>query len=124
MYFKFPEEYHAIDAHNHIWGTDQTRMDQLLAAADALGIEKLCISVPLKDRVVPAEKFRSANDAIIHAMQYSSRFMGFCFVDAAADMPLHEDRFGIAFQCFQKIPRSTGVRFPVHGVRIEKFPGV
>ena len=39
-------------------------------------------------------------------------------------MPLHEDRFGIAFQCFQKIPRCTGVRFPVHGVRIEKFPGV
>lgn len=84
MYFKFPEEYHTIDAHNHIWGTDQTRMDQLLAAADALGIEKLCISVPIKDRVVEVEKFRNANDAIIQAMQYSDRFLGFCFVDAAA----------------------------------------
>jgi hypothetical protein len=47
MYFKFPEEYHTIDAHNHIWGGSVERMEQLLAAADALGIEKLCISVPL-----------------------------------------------------------------------------
>ena len=85
MYYKFPSEYHAIDAHNHIWSADPQRMDQLLAAADALGIEKLCISVPIKDRVVAPEKFRQANDSIIEAMSYSSRFLGFCFVDAAAN---------------------------------------
>ena len=85
MYYKFPSEYHAIDAHNHIWSYNIERMDQLLAAADDLGIEKLCISVPIKDPVVAPEKFRNANDEIIKAMQYSERFLGFCFVDAAAN---------------------------------------
>ena len=84
MYFRFPDDYHTIDAHNHIWGADQQRMDQLLAAADSLGIEKLCISVPLKAPVVEPEKFRNANSAVIEAMKYSERFLGFCFVDAAA----------------------------------------
>ena len=83
MYFKFPDEYHTIDAHNHIWGGSAERMEQLLAAADALGIEKLCISVPFKDSAVTPEMFRKGNDAIMEAMNYSDRFMGFCFVDAA-----------------------------------------
>lgn len=85
MYFKFPDDYHAIDAHNHIWGESVERFDQLLAAADALGIEKICISVPLKDPVVPAAVFQKANDAVIKAMSYSERFLGFAFVDAAAN---------------------------------------
>ena len=84
MYFKFPEEYHTIDAHNHIWGGSVERMEQLLAAADALGIEQICISVPFKDPVVTPEMFRKANDAIIEAMNFNKRFLGFCFVDAAA----------------------------------------
>ena len=84
MYYRFPEEYHTIDAHNHVWSVDPGRMEQLLAAADALGIEKLCVSVPIKDRIVPAETFRKANDEVIKVVQMNSRFMGFCFVDAAA----------------------------------------
>ena len=84
MYYRFPEEYHTIDVHNHVWGDSPERVEQLLAACDALGIEKLCVSVPFKDPVVPPEKFRTANEAVCRVTQMSSRFMGFCFVDAAA----------------------------------------
>ena len=84
---RFPEKYHAIDAHNHVWfgpnGVNVQRAEQLLEAADALGIESICVSVPLKDPAVHPEKFRAANDAVLQAMSMSDRFCGFCFVDAA-----------------------------------------
>ncbi len=88
MFDQFPEKYHTVDAHNHVWygpaGVNVRRAEELLAAADALGIESICVSVPIKDAVVLPETFRAANDAVIQAMNLSPRFKGFCFLDAAA----------------------------------------
>ena len=85
MFYRLPEKYHAVDAHNHVWlkngVLDEERMFDLLKAADLLGIEKVCVSVPLTDPSASPEKCRHANDQTYKAMQYSDRLLGFCFAD-------------------------------------------
>ena len=87
MFYRLPEKYHTVDAHNHVWfkngELDETRMKDLLTAADLLGIEKICVSVPLVSPSAPVEMCRKANDVTLKAMQYSDRLLGFCFADAA-----------------------------------------
>ncbi|MBE6366861.1 MAG: amidohydrolase [Lentisphaerae bacterium] len=87
MFYRMPEKYHTVDVHNHVWfknGTlDGERMHDLLIASDLLGIEKLCVSVPLTNPYAAPEKCRQANDVTYQAMQYSDRLLGFCFADAA-----------------------------------------
>ena len=82
MFYRLPEKYHAVDAHNHVWfkngELDETRMKDLLTAADLLGIEKICVSVPLVSPSAPVEMCRKANDVTLKAMQYSDRLLGFC----------------------------------------------
>lgn len=88
MLYSLPAEYHTIDAHNHVWlkagVLDQERMQFVLDASESLGIEKICVSTPILSPCVSAEKCRIANNAVIEAMAYSDKFIGFCFVDAAA----------------------------------------
>lgn len=83
-----------IDIHNHVYprpdGTlDRDRANGLLAGAEALNIQKLCVSRPLtSNSPTPCEVIR-ANDLVLEAMDMSDRFIGFCFVnpgyaDAAA----------------------------------------
>ena len=59
MFYRLPEKYHTVDAHNHVWfkngELDETRMKDLLTAADLLGIEKICVSVPLVSPSAPVE---------------------------------------------------------------------
>ena len=87
-WFKVPEKFKCIDAHNHVWMTPDKKLDRdnalmLLEAGDRLGIQKFCVSCPVMDPAVPPETFRKANDAVLDAMAMSDRFVGFCFVDSA-----------------------------------------
>jgi len=76
-----------VDAHNHVWlkggNLDEGRMATMLAAAETLGIKRICVSMPLTSPHPSAEDCRQANDATIRAMSLASRLIGFCFIDAA-----------------------------------------
>lgn len=83
-----PEKYACVDAHNHVWFDRNGKLDipgmqYLLNGTKRLGIQRVCISLPLITPQVPPKDFRAANDAVLQAMSFSDRFIGFCFVDAA-----------------------------------------
>jgi len=87
MFYRLPEHFHTVDAHNHVWLKDgllnEKRMTDLLDAADAVGIERICVSVPLTCPYASPEMCFNANNAVYKAMQYSDKFIGFAFADAA-----------------------------------------
>lgn len=89
MYFKLPSELNTIDIHNHLWGRhdgsfafDPNEADMLLQAADRIGVVKIGVSNPdVGNPPVSKSDVAKRNDCIIQAMQYSSRFIGFVFVE-------------------------------------------
>lgn len=87
MWYTLPKEFAVIDAHNHVGpGPDGAlnieRTDDLLQGCARLGIDRICVSRPFTDSQVTPEQFKAGNEVIWQAMQYSPRFLGFCFVDA------------------------------------------
>lgn len=82
---RIPRRFRAIDAHNHVreldGSLDRANAEEVLSAADRLGIERLCVSRPLTTPVPAPEEFRAANDIVLEAMKMSRRFIGFCFVN-------------------------------------------
>jgi len=88
-------KYKPVDFHNHV-RAEEGKLNReearwLLDAADILGIDKVCVSLPLTtDSPTPAE-FRACNDVVFEAMAFSDRFLGFCFVNPGyADESLAE----------------------------------
>jgi predicted TIM-barrel fold metal-dependent hydrolase len=77
-----------VDAHHHVFtpvhrpGADWSEVDHLIAAADALGIERVYCSRPLTGGVLaPIEAVREANDSVLAAMRrHPGRIGGYCFV--------------------------------------------
>lgn len=75
-----------IDAHMHVnggarrWGWEDN--DAIIEAADALGIDKLCSSIPVTGSAAPTpEEVRECNDGVLEAMRrYPDRILGYCFV--------------------------------------------
>lgn len=88
-------QYKPVDFHNHVWAKEgklnREEARWLLDAADILGIDRVCISLPLmSDSPTPAE-FRDCNDVVFEAMAFSDRLLGFCFVNPGyADESLAE----------------------------------
>ncbi|MCF7853485.1 MAG: amidohydrolase family protein [Candidatus Pacebacteria bacterium] len=83
-----PTDLHActvIDIHNHVWAKDgeldRDRAMSLLKAADCLGIDTVCVSLPLMTESPTPEEFRQANDMVFEALEMSDTFRGFCFVN-------------------------------------------
>jgi len=80
-----------IDAHNHVWdvnrgGPQSGKLDlrdaeRLLDKADKLGIDYICVSMPLVSDAPTPDEVRLANDVVLQAMGLSVRFVGFCFVN-------------------------------------------
>lgn len=76
-----------IDAHMHVpgptglfnFGTDDE--DAVIRSADALGIEQLCVSVPISGgRMAPMDEVRLCNDYTLKAMRrHPERILGYCF---------------------------------------------
>jgi hypothetical protein len=77
-----------LDAHNHVFlfsprpGSDWTEVENLVEAAEILGIEKLFCSRPIVAGVMAnIETVREANNAVLGAMKrHPSRIAGYCFV--------------------------------------------
>jgi predicted TIM-barrel fold metal-dependent hydrolase len=77
-----------FDVHNHVMysvhepDADWSRVENLIEAAEILGIERLCCSRPISGGVMAEiADVRSANDSVLAAMKrYPERISGFCFV--------------------------------------------
>ncbi len=77
-----------IDVHNHVMQAVQQPnvswhdVEQIIAAAEFLGIERLCCSRPITGgALAEIEEVRGANDSVLAAMRrYPERIAGFCFV--------------------------------------------
>lgn len=77
-----------LDAHNHVLedlhrpGGNWTRVENLIEAAQSLGIEKLCCSRPISGgRLADIAEVREVNDSVLAAMKrYPERIAGYCFL--------------------------------------------
>lgn len=77
-----------IDVHNHVMqaveqpGANWQEVERIVAAAQILGIERLCCSRPLTGGVLAdIEQVRQANDSVLAAMRrFPEVISGFCFV--------------------------------------------
>ncbi|MBT3342540.1 MAG: amidohydrolase [Gemmatimonadetes bacterium] len=74
-----------IDCHMHVrgrgadWSWDHN--DRIIEAADALGIEKLAVSIPVMRGMPDYATVRRANDDVITAMkQYPERILGYSYI--------------------------------------------
>lgn len=80
-----------IDVHNHVGGEggigrlggklDRRRAEGLLARAEKLDIDFLCVSAPLTTDSPTPDEVRRVNDVVLQAMALSDRFLGFCFLN-------------------------------------------
>lgn len=81
-------EMRKIDAHNHVFtpvhrpNANWSEVENLIEAADVLGIERLCCSRPITGgALVEIETVREANESVLAAMKrYPKRIAGYCFV--------------------------------------------
>lgn len=74
-----------IDCHMHIngrhrkWGWDNN--DRIIEAADKLGINQLCVSIPVTRGMPTMEEVRECNDDVLAAMRrYPGRILGYCYI--------------------------------------------
>ncbi len=74
-----------IDCHMHVngtrarWGWDDD--DRIMEAADALGIDQLCVSIPVTRGIPTMDEVRECNDDVLAAMRrYRGRILGYCYV--------------------------------------------
>lgn len=81
-----------IDCHMHVngrkrnWGWDHN--DRVIDAADRLGIDKLCCSIPIISGMPTSAQVQACNDDVLECMKrYSGRILGYCFVN-----PGHGDK--------------------------------
>ncbi len=81
-------EMRKIDVHNHVFdavhrsGVNWGRVENMIEAAQWLGIETLCCSRPITGGVMATiDDVREANDSVLAAMRrYPERIKGFCFI--------------------------------------------
>ncbi len=77
-----------FDAHNHVFGlghrpnSNWAEVEDLIEAADALGIQRLFCSRPVTGGIMAdSEVVRESNNAVLVAMKrYPERISGYCFV--------------------------------------------
>lgn len=116
-----------LDAHNHVFGLGMrpndnwAEVDDLIEAADALGIERLFCSRPVTGGVMAnAELVRESNDAVLKAMRrHPQRIAGYCFVQpgngaaALQEMDRCFDAGMIGVKLYNQFKYSDPVVFPV-----------
>ena len=116
-----------IDIHNHVvdpvsradanWG----RVENLIEAAEILGIEKLCCSRPITGgALAEIAEVRAANDAVLAAMKrYPDRIAGFCFIQpgngsaALDEIERCLDRGMIGVKLYNQFKYTDPTVFPV-----------
>ncbi len=75
-----------IDCHMHVngktrqWGWGDN--DKIIEAADKLGIDKLCCSIPVTNGMPTPEEARACNNDVLEAMnRYPDHILGYCFLN-------------------------------------------
>jgi len=54
----------------------------LVEAAEKLGIDKLCCSIPIVEGMPTPSEFKTCNDEMVEAMmEYPDKILGYCFVN-------------------------------------------
>ncbi|MBI3919941.1 MAG: amidohydrolase [Armatimonadetes bacterium] len=121
-----------IDAHNHVnggasnWGFATN--DDMIEAADRLGIEKMCCSIPITGgRLATPEEVHAANDGVLAAMrQWPDRILGYCFVmpgyrdESLAEIDRCLDAGMIGIKLYNQYKYSNPVVFPIAEKAIER----
>jgi predicted TIM-barrel fold metal-dependent hydrolase len=81
-----------IDCHMHVngktrqWGWESN--DKIIEAADKLGIDKLCCSIPITSGMPSHKEAQACNEDVLAAMnRYPDRILGCCFVN-----PVHQKK--------------------------------
>ncbi|MBI2298901.1 MAG: amidohydrolase family protein [Armatimonadetes bacterium] len=119
-----------IDAHMHVggagfdWGYSD---DDMLRAADRLGIAKLCCSIPVTGNRYPEpDEVRACNDAVLAAMRrHPERILGYAYLhpayhDAALDQARRcLDAGMIGFKFYHQYRADEPVCFPLYELAIE-----
>ena len=96
-----------IDCHMHVnggirkWSWDDN--DRIIEAADRLGIDQLCVSIPVTRGMPTMDEVRACNDDVLAAMRhYPGRILGYCYACpgyresiAEIDRCLGEEMIGI-----------------------------
>jgi len=124
-------EIRKIDAHMHVnggphqwgWGDNTDAIE----AADALGIDQMCCSIPITGgRLATPDEVRAANDAVLEAMRrWPDRILGYCFVmPGYRDESLEEidrcvDAGMIGIKLYNQYKYSDPVLFPIAEKSIE-----
>lgn len=116
-----------LDAHNHVFdavqepGADWSRVEALIEAAEALGIERLYCSKPVTGgQMAGIQDVRSANNSILAAMKrYPDQIFGYCFVqpgngpEALDEIERCLDAGMIGVKLYNQYKYSDPVVFPV-----------
>ena len=75
-----------IDCHMHVngrkrnWGWNNN--DKIIDAADRLGIDRLCCSIPIVSGMPTPAQCQECNDDVLKCMKrYPQRILGYCFVN-------------------------------------------
>ncbi len=120
-------EIRKLDAHSHVDpglqrpAADWSSVEDLIEAADALGIETLFCSRPITGgAMAKIEDVRDANDSVLAAMKrYPERIEGYCFVqpgnaEAAVDeMERCLDAGMIGVKLYNQFKYTNPVVFPI-----------
>lgn len=121
-----------IDAHMHVnggprkWGWGDN--DAVIHAADLLGIDQLCCSIPITGgEMASPDEVRECNDGVLDAMRrYPDRILGYCFViPAYHDESLSEidrciDAGMIGIKLYNQYKYSEPVVFPIAEKAVER----
>jgi hypothetical protein len=116
-----------LDAHNHVFlagrrsNTDWTEADNLIEAAELLGIAMLYCSRPITAGALAGiEVVRDANDSVLAAMKrHPKRIAGYCFVQpgngaaALAEIDRCVDAGMIGVKLYNQFKYTDPVVFPI-----------
>ena len=91
-----------IDCHMHVNGGGHTwswdHNDRIIDAADRLGIDQLCVSIPVMRGMPTMEEVRRCNDGVLEAMaHYPGRILGYCYI-----VPGYAESIGEIDRCLDR----------------------
>lgn len=68
-----------VNGRRHTWGWENN--NRMIEAADRLGIDQLCVSIPVLSGLPTMDEVRACNDDVLAAMRrYPGRVLGYCYV--------------------------------------------
>jgi hypothetical protein len=85
-----------VNGRDRSWGWDNN--DCIIEAADRLGLDQLCVSIPVTRGMPTMTEVRACNDDVLHAMRrYPGRILGYCYI-----CPGHTESLGEIDRCLDE----------------------